>query len=68
MVDIHSQYGQQISRAILIRCKEKESMGISNLYDSDIYDIVEILKQRGIKSSYKDVERVLDNLLKGKIK
>lgn len=39
--DIHSQYGQQISRAILMRCNEKEALGINNLYDSDIYDIKE---------------------------
>lgn len=66
MVDIHSEYGQQISRAILICCSEKESLGIDKLYDSDIYDIVEILKKQGIKSSYRDVEQVLDCLLEKK--
>lgn len=43
--------------------EKKENIGIKNLYDSDIYDIVKNLKRQGIKSSYNDVECVLNGLL-----
>lgn len=62
-IDITSQYGHQISRAILIRCNQKESIGVNSLYDSDIYDIVDILAEQGIKATYVDVEQVLDKLI-----
>ena len=63
MVEKHSEKYQQICKAILQRCNEKEKLGVKNLYDSDIYDIQTILKNQHIKVSYQDVSDTLDMLL-----
>lgn len=63
MVKKDSLKYQQICRAILICCNKKEKIGIEHLYDSDIYDISEMLKRQGVGVSYRDVENVLDALV-----
>lgn len=50
------------AEAILERCTEKENMGIQHLYDSDILDIQEKLKNKGIKVECSYIECILNSL------
>ena len=49
--------------AILERIKEKEAIGIESLYDSDIRDIQEELKEKVIKVEISYVEHILEYLV-----
>lgn len=51
-----------VCEAILERLKEKESLGIDNLYDSDIRDIQSNLLRKAIRVDYGYIERILSCL------
>lgn len=48
--------------SIIARCNEKEAIGITSLYDSDIYDIQNDLKQKCVRVSFSYIERILECL------
>ena len=50
---------------IKICSDKKDDLGITYLYDSDIYDIQNALKTRGIKVKYSYIDNILDYLSKG---
>lgn len=64
MISKDSLLWQQVCRAVLICCNEKEALGIEKLYNSDIYDVQDILKAQGISVTYTDIEKVLGELIK----
>ena len=51
--------------SIISRCNEKEAIGIMSLYDSDIYDIQNDLKQKCVRVSFSYIEKILDYLEEG---
>lgn len=66
------------NQAMLVMCEtikevadEKLKIGIASLYDSDIYDIVERCKEKGVTVTYKDVDEFLadslDNYSEGQL-
>lgn len=52
--------------AILEQCDEKENLGIEYLYDSDIFDIQEKLKEISINVEFSYIENVLGSLVSKK--
>ena len=50
------------AEAINEQCNKKEALGIENLYDSDILDIVDALVEKCVPVDYSYVTKVLDYL------
>lgn len=48
--------------AIIEKCNEKEKIGIKSLYDSDIYDIQEMLKKKCVNVKFSYIETILEHL------
>lgn len=53
-----------VAEAILERTYKKESLGLTKLYDSDIYNIQEKLKKKAVKVDVSYIEAVLEELIK----
>ena len=45
---------------IIYEVISERAAGKETLYDSDIYDILEELKERGVNASYKQIERIIN--------
>jgi len=65
-IDLTSEYGQKISRAILIRCGEKKMLGSSCFDNTAIDHVRKILKDQKIDVPNDDIESVLEQLTKKK--
>lgn len=48
--------------AVLECCDQKEALGIKHLYDTDIYDIQNSLKNKCVRTDYSYIEKIIDYL------